>query len=215
MIDTSILSGLMAPPNQHSHFYGVTVGVVTNNQDPDGLGRVKVRFPWLSDEDESHWARVLTLMAGPKRGLWLLPEPEDEVLVAFEHGRVEFPYILGALWNGKDAPPADNSDGKNNLRLLKSRSGHVIQLDDTEGAENIKIVDKSGSNSIIIDAKTNAITITADADVTVQSANGKLILKGKGIEITSQDAVKIEASQNMDLKAGPQLNIKGNVVNIN
>jgi uncharacterized protein involved in type VI secretion and phage assembly len=205
----------MAPPNQHSHFYGVTVGVVTNNQDPDGLGRVKVRFPWLSDEDESHWARVLTPMAGPQRGLWLLPEPEDEVLVAFEHGRVEFPYILGALWNGKDAPPADNSDGKNNLRLLKSRSGHVIQLDDTEGAENIKIVDKSGNNSITIDAKTNAITITADAEVTIQSANGKLILKGKGIEITSQDAVKIEASQNMDLKAGPQLNIKGNVVNIN
>ncbi len=214
-MDASFLTGLMAPPNQHSHFYGVTVGVVTNNQDPDGLGRVKVRFPWLSDEDESHWARVLTPMAGPERGLWLLPEVDDEVLVSFEHGRVEFPYVLGALWNGKDAPPAANDDGKNNLRLLKSRSGHIIQLDDTEGEENITIIDKSGSNSITIDSKENTITITADADVTIQSANGKLILSGKGVEITSQDAIAITASKNLDLTAGPQLNIAGDVVNIN
>ncbi len=214
-METSILGGLLAPPDRDAGFFGVTVGVVTNNKDPDGLGRVKVRFPWLSDEDESNWARVLTPMAGPDRGLYLLPEPDDEVLVAFEHGRVEFPYILGALWNGKDKPPESNADGKNNIRVLKSRSGHVIRLDDAEGKEKIEVVDKSGKNRIVIDANKNTITIEAESDVAIRSKKGRLTLDGAGIEITSSAGVTIEAEQDMDLKAGPRLNIKGGVVNIN
>lgn len=200
---------------QADRFYGLTVGIVTNNQDPDNLGRVKVRFPWLSDEEESHWARVLSPMAGKERGIYFLPEVEDEVLVAFEHGMMEFPYVLGALWNGKDAPPATNDDGKNNLRVIKSRSGHVIILDDTDGEENITIADKTGKNMIVISSKENMISIMADSDITLESTNGKLKLSGKGIEIKSGAEIKIEASQNMDVKAGPQLNIKGNMVNIN
>jgi len=205
---------LSAPPHT-DRFYGLTVGIVTNNQDPDNLGRVKVRFPWLSDEEESHWARVLSPMAGKERGIYFLPEVEDEVLVAFEHGMMEFPYVLGALWNGKDAPPATNDDGKNNLRVIKSRSGHVIILDDTAGEENITIADKTGKNMIVISSKENMISIMADSDITLESTNGKLKLSGKGIEIKSGAEIKIEASQNMDVKAGPQLNIKGNMVNIN
>jgi len=206
---------LAAGPSDADRFYGLTVGIVTNNQDPDNLGRVKVRFPWLSDTEESHWARVLTPMAGKERGLYFLPEVEDEVLVAFEHGMMEFPYVLGALWNGKDTPPATNDDGKNNLRVIKSRSGHVIILDDTEGEENITIADKTGKNMIVISSKENMISIIADSDITLESTNGKLKLSGKGIEIKSGAEIKIEASQNMDVKAGPQLNIKGNMVNIN
>lgn len=205
----------MAHANAANHFFGVTIGIVTNNQDPDGLGRVKVRFPWLSDQDESHWARMLSPMAGKERGLYFLPEVDDEVLVAFEHGMAEFPYILGALWNGKDKPPENNSDGKNNLRTLKSRSGHIIRLDDTDGAEKIEIIDKSGKNSVIVDTKANSITIAADADITIQSNNGKLVLRGNGVEIISKAALKLEASQNMDIKAGPQMTIKGQMVQIN
>ena len=210
-----IFSSLLSAPPHTDRFYGLTVGIVTNNQDPDNLGRVKVRFPWLSDEEESHWARVLSPMAGKERGIYFLPEVEDEVLVAFEHGMMEFPYVLGALWNGKDAPPATNDDGKNNLRVIKSRSGHVIILDDTAGEENITIADKTGKNMIVISSKENMISIMADSDITLESTNGKLKLSGKGIEIKSGAEIKIEASQNMDVKAGPQLNIKGNMVNIN
>lgn len=202
-------------PDTADRFFGVTVGIVTNNQDPDALGRVKVRFPWLSDQDESHWARVLSPMAGKERGLFFLPEVDDEVLVAFEHGMAEFPYILGALWNGKDKPPETNADGKNNLRFLKSRSGHIIRLDDTDGAEKIEIIDKSGKNSVVVSTEENTITISADADITIQSNNGKLILSGNGVEITSKAALKLEASQNMDIKAGPQMTIKGQMVQIN
>lgn len=134
----------------HNKFYGVTIGIVTNNKDPDGLGRVKVKFPWLSQTEESYWARIVTPMAGNDRGIYFLPEIDDEVLVAFEQGDMNVPYILGALWNGKDKPPVKNDDGKNNQRVIKSRSGHQIILDDTEGEEKIIIQDKTGKNQIVI-----------------------------------------------------------------
>lgn len=215
MINLGMLSGLLPMPDSSGRFYGVTVGVVTNNQDPDKLGRVKLKLPWLSDQDESHWARVLTPMAGKERGLYCLPEVEDEVLVAFEHGLIEFPYVLGSLWNGKDVPPATNDDGKNNQRLLKSRSGHLIRLDDTESGEKIEIIDASGANSIVISTADNTITISADADIQITSSSGKLVLSGNGVEITSQAGVKVEATQTMELKSSAQLNIQGSVVNIN
>ena len=204
-----------APDGTDGRFTGVAMAIVTNNKDPDGLGRVKVKLPWLDDRVESDWTRVVTAMAGKERGLYCLPEVDDEVLVAFEHGRPDSLYVLGGLWNGKDKPPESNADGKNNVRALKSRSGHVIRLTDTQGGEKIEIIDKTGKNSIVISAKDNTVTITADADVTVTSTKGKLKLAGKGVEITSQAEVKIEASQNLDLKAGPQLNLKGQIVNIN
>ena len=210
-----IFSQLMSPSDIDSRFYGVAFAIVTNNKDPDGLGRVKLKLPWMDDTAESDWARVVTPMAGAGRGLYFLPEVDDEVLVAFEHGSPRAPYVLGALWNGKDKPPESNGDGKNNLRTIKSRSGHVIRLTDADGEEKIEIVDKSAKNSIVISTKDNTITITADADIAIQSNKGKLKLSGNGVEIASKGAVKIEASQNMDLKAGPQLNIKGSMVNIN
>ncbi len=215
MIGINLLSNALNESDRDGRFYGVTIAEVTNNKDEEGLGRVKVKFPWLSDTDESFWARVLTPMAGKAYGMYFLPEVGDEVLVAFEHGMIEFPYILGGLWNGKDKPPDTNSDGKNNKRVIKSRSGNIIRLDDTEGEEKIEIIDKSTKNSIVISTKDNTITIIADADITIQSSQGKLKLSGKGIEIDSQAEVKITASQNIDLQAGPQLNIKGNMVNIN
>jgi len=214
-MDTHLLAGLIAPPDRSERFYGVTVGIVTNNQDPDGLGRVKVRFPWLSDEDESHWARVATAMAGNRRGLFFLPEVDDEVLVAFEHGLVEFPYILGSLWNGKDAPPESNDDGRNNKRTIKSRSGHIIRLDDTAGGEKIEIVDKSGNNSVVISTADNTIIISADADITITSSGGKLRLNGDAVEIKAQTAITLEASTSMDLQAQGQMTIRGATVNIN
>jgi uncharacterized protein involved in type VI secretion and phage assembly len=215
MSDVGLLAGLLGTPDRADRLYGVTIGIVTNNQDPDGLGRVKLKFPWLSENDESFWARVLAPMAGKQRGFYFLPEVDDEVLVAFEHGQIEFPYVLGALWNGKDKPPATNDDGKNNLRVIKSRSGHLIRLDDTDGSEKIEIIDKSGKNSVVIDSGQNTITISADADITITSASGKLKLSGQSIELSAKSDVKIEASAGMDLKANAQMKIKGATVDIN
>ena len=111
---TSLLDVLHPPSNneQQGRFYGVAIGIVSNNQDPKNLGRVRMKFPWLSDDHESDWSRMASPMAGGGRGAYFLPEVEDEVLVAFEHGDVRCPYVVGGMWNGQDAPPANNSDGR-------------------------------------------------------------------------------------------------------
>ncbi len=213
----NLLDALLEPEGRSSsaRLYGLVIGVVTNNQDPDKLGRVKLRFPWLSESEESHWARLAVPMAGNDRGSYFLPEVDDEVLVAFEHGDLRFPYVLGALWNGKDAPPADNADGKNNLRLIKSRSGHVIKLNDEDGKETIEIVDMSGKNSIVIDTAKNTLTITTDKDITLAAAQGTIKLEAQKIELKSSADTKIEAGAGMDVKASATLNVKGATVNIN
>jgi uncharacterized protein involved in type VI secretion and phage assembly len=195
--------------------HGVVVGIVTNNQDPDGLGRVKVKFPWLSDVDESAWARVAAPMAGHERGVYFLPEVDDEVLIAFEHGDARFPYVLGALWNGKDAPPASNDDGKNNVRVIKSRSGHVVRLNDQDGKETIEIIDKSGKNSIVIDTAKNTVTVTSDQDITLSASKGTIKLDAQKVEISSSDSTKFTAGNTMNVEAGATMTIKGATVNIN
>ncbi len=193
---------------------GVVVGVVTNNQDPDGMGRIKVKFPWLNDQDESHWARICSLMAGKGRGAYFLPEINDEVLLAFEHGDRRCPYVLGALWNGKDAPPTTNSDGKNDVRLIQSRSGHVIRLNDADGKETIEILDKNG-NSITFDAVRNSLTIATKKDITLSAPQGTITLDAQTIEIKSSTQATLQAGSTMDVKANATMNIKGAIVNIN
>lgn len=200
---------LLVPGSGDSRFFGVTIAVVTNIKDADGLGRVKVKFPWLSAEDESPWARVMTPMAGGDRGFYFLPEVDDEVLVAFEHGDMAYPYILGALWNGKDKPPEKNDDGENNKRFIKSRSGHKITLDDTENKEQIIIEDKTGNNKITIDCETNSMMIQVEKDLTIE-AKGKinitskeddLAIECKNLTIKTQETYKVEVGSDCSIQA--------------
>ncbi|HEX2095363.1 MAG TPA: phage baseplate assembly protein V [Longimicrobiaceae bacterium] len=214
---TSLLDLLQAPACAgDSRVFGVVTGVVTNNQDPEKLGRVRVRFPWLSDEQESSWARVAAPMAGNGRGLWLLPEVDDEVLAAFERGDPRFPYVVGALWNQGSPPPETNEDGRNDVRVLRSRSGHVVRLDDREGEEKIEIADGSGKGSIVVRTGDGGITVTCDGDLTLESKNGKLVLKAKGVEVSSQGAVELEAQGDVGLRAsGGGVTVKGNTIDLN
>jgi uncharacterized protein involved in type VI secretion and phage assembly len=205
---TSLLDVFHSSSNdQQGRIYGVAVGIVSNNQDPENLGRVRMTFPWLSDEHESGWARIATLMAGSGRGSYFLPEVGDEVLVAFEHGDVRYPYVIGGMWNGQDQAPANNSDGKNNIRVIHSRSGHLIRLDDTDGSEKIEIIDKTGSNSLTIESSSNNITLTCNGTLKLQAT--------QGVEITSQTGVKIQAHTTLDMEATGPTTIKGAMVNIN
>lgn len=177
-----------------SRIAGVVVAVVTNTQDPEGLARVKLRFPWLSDQDESPWARVACLMAGASRGAYFLPEVDDEVLVAFEQGDVRLPYVIGALWNGKDLPPAKNEDGKNDVRMIKSRSGHVVRLNDKDGAETVEIVDKSGKNMLVIDTAKNTIAITSEQDIVLSAAKGKVTLDAKELVLKASGKAVLQGA---------------------
>jgi uncharacterized protein involved in type VI secretion and phage assembly len=192
---------------EQGRFFGVVVGIVTNNQDPDNLARVRVKFPWLSDDNESWWARIAVPMAGNGRGTYFLPEVDDEVLVAFEHGDVRSPYVVGGLWNGQDAPPENNSDGKNNIRMIHSRSGHLVKLDDTSGDEKIEIIEKTGNNKLTIKSSDNSMSLECD---------GKMTLHAKmGIEIKSDLDITIKAGTTMDIESSAPLTLKGATVSIN
>jgi len=185
---------------------GVVVGVVTNINDPEKLGRVQVKYPWLpkfkGSDLSSNWARLATLGAGTNRGIFFTPEIDDEVLVAFENGDANYPYIVGALWNKKDKPPEGEivKGPKVNQRIVRSRSGHVIILDDTQGQEKITIQDKTGKNSIEIDSKMNSMMIKSAGDLTLD-AGGKLIIKSKAdFNINSMGKAGISATSNLDLE---------------
>lgn len=217
----SILDALGSGDKDVGKIHGIVGGIVTNNNDPDGEGRVKIKFPWLSDENETDWVRMTTFMAGGGRGSFFLPEVDDEVLVAFEHGDINQPLVIGSLWNGVDKPPETNSDGKNNIRKIRSRSGHEIifnddsgagqekieihtnaghriVLDDSIGQEKIEIVDKTGSNSIVIDSVQNSIAISASLQLKIKAA-----------------IVEIEADSMLTIKAGAILTLQGSLIKIN
>lgn len=196
-------------------YMGVVVAIVTQNKDPEEQGRVKIKYPWMGDEAGEAWARLATLMSGKDRGTVFYPEVDDEVLVAFEQGNVNYPFIIGALWNGQDKPPEKNSDGKNNIKMIKTRSGHTIKIDDTEGKEKIEIIDKSNENKICIDSSNKKISIECGGDIELSASKGKIVIKAQEVEIKSSSSAKIEASAGMDLKASGIMNIKGSMVNIN
>jgi uncharacterized protein involved in type VI secretion and phage assembly len=198
-----LLSG--GPSAEASQVRGVAVAIVTNNKDDEGMGRIKVKFPWLSDEEESWWARVATPMAGKDRGIYFLPEVDDEVLVAFEHGDIRSPVIVGSMWNGVDNPPTTNSDGKNDVRMIRSRSGHEIRLNDANGQETVEIKDKNGNSMVIA---------TADDSITI-SCTGPLKIEAREIEITARMGVKVQAGTQMDLKATAQMNATAAMINLN
>ena len=192
--------------------YGVVVGIVTNNNDPDDLARVKVKYPTISDQLESNWARLAVPMAGAGRGFEFIPEVNDEVLVAFEYDDINKPYILGSLWNGKDKPPEANSgivkSGKVQKRIIHSRSGHVITLDDSDGSEKISIVDKTGNNSIEIDSSSNALTIKTNGPINMET-NDDVTIKGNNINLEATTNAVMKANSNIDLEANAKATVKG------
>ena len=216
MVNAGFLELLSIGSGQHDdgRITGVVIGIVTNNNDPDRLGRVKMRFPWLSGSTESHWARVAAPMAGNGRGLFFLPEVDDEVLVLFERGDVRFPFVIGALWNGKDPAPAGNSDGKNALRVIKSRSGHLIRFDDSEDARKIEIVDAASTNRIVIDTSTDTVTITADKNIVLEAPQGDIRLTAKQVLIAASKRADIKGDT-MTIAMQGSLVLKGESIDLN
>lgn len=171
-------------------FYGVYPAVVTDVADPNKQGRVKVRLPWSPDAGNSSyeaWARIATMMAGNNRGTWFIPDKNDEVLVAFEGGHPCRPYVIGALWNGQDAPPEQmDGSGDNNLKTILSRQGVRITLDDTDGAVKLRLETPGGQSVVLSDA---------DNSIVAEDGNGNTIkMAAQGITITASGTLEIDAS---------------------
>jgi len=191
---------------------GVAVAIVTQNKDVDGLCRVKVRYPWHDKPRESFWARLAVTMAGGERGTVFIPEVGDEVLVGFEREDLRFPYVLGALWNGKDKPPLNNGDGKNDKRIIRSRKKHYLLFDDgAKGTvelahENGAMVRFTDTEIELKDSQGNQLKIEKSGAITLQ-ANTSLTIKAA--------TISIEATGTLDLKANATLTVRGALVNIN
>ena len=186
---------------------GVYVAIVKDNK-LDDQGRIAIAIEGFSDQAGSYPARVMSFMAGDDRGALFLPEVGDQVLVAFVNGSPNEAVVIGSLWSSVDQPPASNADGNNDIKVLKTRSGHQIRLIDQADGERIEIVDKTGKNRILIDSKNNVVSIEAP--------DGDLVLRGKTISITAQNAMKIESTDaTVDVKAKGNTTIKGQIVDLN
>jgi uncharacterized protein involved in type VI secretion and phage assembly len=199
------------------------VGIITNNNDPDKLGRVKVKFPTLTEDHESNWARVVGVGAGVNRGFDCLPEVNDEVLVAFEHGDIHRPYVIGGVWNGTDAPPTVVTDsvvgGKVRLRTFKTRVGHQLQfVEEDKGAvkkgvylntidgHNLRLDDSTkfaelettGGHKFRADDDSKVISLTSTGDITVKTGTS-----GSTKDLTINAAnMTLTATTNITLKVG-------------
>lgn len=190
-----------APPaGRGGPFYGVYPAEVVDVQDPDGMGRVRVRLPWLQDsggDNYESWARLATFMAGADRGSWFIPEPDDEVLVAFQAGDPRHPFVVGALWNGVDNPP-ETMDSNNNIRSITSRSGIKVTFDDTLGQVAFTIATPGGHTIECLDASTT---------ITISDASGNSIkLEPSGITMNTSGTFSVTAST---------VDISASMVNVN
>jgi uncharacterized protein involved in type VI secretion and phage assembly len=192
---------------------GVAVALVTNNHDDENLGRVKVRFLWHEQASESHWARLSVPMAGNDRGLVMIPEVGDEVLVAFEREDLRFPYILGALWNGKDKPPFTNDDGKNDKRIIQSRKKHKLLFDD--GTRGVVELSHQKGRKIVFDDDGFVVQDENGNMVKVDSNSGAMTIEAKGQLNIKAATITIEATGTLEVKASATLTVRGSLVNIN
>ena len=195
---------------------GVHVAIVRDNEDPEGLGRVRLEYPWRETTALSPWARIAVPMAGAERGTFFLPEPGDEVLVAFVGGDIDHPYVLGALWNGEDAPPAANRDGENDDRVIASRAGHEVAFDDGEDGGHVRIETAGGHRiELVDDAGDEAITITNDAGTELELDGADVTISSTGTVTIDATGIAIESAGNLDIDAGGALTLQGTVINLN
>ena len=167
--------------------FGVYPAIVTDIVDPNQLGRVEVRFPWLGQDgqDVRAWATLLTPYADDNQGFEVLPAVDTEVVVAFEAGDLRRPYVVGSCWNGVEAMP-EAPIAANNKRLLRSRAGSLLEFDDTDGAAKVTVSMEAGHELVLDDAT---------KQVTLRHSNGCVIT------FTAAGAIQIQANTSVDITA--------------
>lgn len=209
---------------------GLVPAIVSDVRDPAELGRVRLTFPWLADDFTSGWARTVQPGAGPERGAVVLPEVGDEVLVGFEHGHFDAPYVLGGLYNGSDAPPktpfdlVDGNSGAVAGRVFVSRTGHRVELAESAGGQDgIRLVTSDGKYLLQLDKAGTQIVVRSDGTVTINGSKGVKIdagtgpleLSGQSVKITSATDASVEARAGLTLKATTQATLDAAKVTVN
>lgn len=223
--ERSLYGSAHASSSAEAPIVGITPAVVTNVKDPEKLGRVKVKVPWLSDDYESEWARTLQLGAGQQRGLVILPEVDDEVLVGFAHGDLGHPYVLGGVFNGKDKPVEGSTETESQGRVARrgwtSRKGMKVLLVDQQGEERVEISTNDGAQKIVLQQSKKGIEIisegpvqvTAKQDVSVK-ATQNVKVEGLQVEVAASTSLKLKGAT-VDVESQGPLTLKGAIVRIN
>ena len=197
---------------------GVAPAVVDDVDDPKHQCRVRLRFPWLHEDYVTDWVRTVQLGAGDQRGMAWLPEPGDEVLVAFEEGDLARPYVVGGLYNGVDSPlQAPSIDGATravNARHIVSRTGHRITFTDQDGAKGIEITTGGGAATVVLDETGHKIEVRSQGDVAITATGGITLDATAGLTLHGA-TVAINADTNLDLVGGAVTSVKGSVVQLN
>ncbi len=199
---------------------GLVVGQVTDVSDPESQFRVKVSFPWLSDDYESWWCRVAQPGAGNARGLVWLPEVGDEVLVGFGHGDTRVPFVVGSLYNGVDAPPladqlVDGASGEVKLRALVSRTNHRLVLSDDDSASHVLLSTGDDNLTITLDKTQTSITIDSSGTVTISGSQGVSITSSADISLQAQGSLSLSGSTGVTIDGGPSVSVSGGVIKLN
>lgn len=205
---------------------GVTLGVVTDVDDPLHLARVKVKLPWLADQVESGWAQVASPWAGSRRGAYLVPEVDDQVVVAFRHGDVRHPIVLGCYWTASAPPP--EADPRLERRGLTSASGHAIVLDDTPGAGQVTVqtangtaltLDDTGAGRVTVGNQDGTVQIVLDlatGAITLSSSQGNISLSAPAGKVSVQAAAfEVQSTGPLQLQSSATVSVKGALVQLN
>ena len=177
-----------SPDGDAPRHFGLYPAIVTDIVDPKDLGRVQVKFPWLGQDGDSvrAWATLLTPYADDDQGFLVLPAVDTQVVVGFEAGDLRRPYIVGSCWNGRERLP-ESPAAPNNKRVLKTRSGSILEFDDTDGAAKVTVSMKSGHKMVLDDAA---------QEVSLSHSNGCTVTMNAGgqVQITANSTVEVNAS---------------------
>jgi uncharacterized protein involved in type VI secretion and phage assembly len=174
-------------------FYGLSVGLVSDANDPNGQGRVKLTLPWFDPDMVTEWARVVNPYAGPDYGLQWTPEKDTEVVVAFEHGDMRFPYVLGVLFNGQDKAPAQRSSARDQ-KVFRTKHGHQLVFDDGGGSEKVELTTHDG-HRLTLDDNGNEIVLAHKDGPKVTMTSQKISIEATEIEIKASGNVTVQGSQ--------------------
>ncbi len=204
-------------------------GIVSDNQDPDKLGRVKVAIDSAGTSNVTPWIPVLTMQAGAESGFFFLPDVDDMVLVAFLDPQHQHGVVMGGVWNEARKPPKTeensgsdlNADGKNNLKFYRSRSGMRLIFDDSDGAEKLQLISSDSETRFEFDLDKKKVTLETVLDISLSSKK-KVSISAQEVSIEAKGAAKIEAKgvsieskAGLDLKASADIEAKGSSIKLN
>jgi uncharacterized protein involved in type VI secretion and phage assembly len=199
-----------------SRVNGVVIGLVLDVDDPQGEGRIRVSFPWLGPETQSGWAPIADPLGGASRGYWYMPEVGDEALVAFEHGDIDHPFVLGFLHNGVDTPPTDGID--RHVRRVQSVAGHQFDMDDRPAQESVRLRTSSGHRLEMHDPGGYIEIVTAGGEkirladrpgsIELSTSSGtKVNLEPTGVTIETPGDVTVTAAANLSVTAATAISV--------